>query len=54
MNHTIQNAFLKVSVAELGAELQSIQNAEGKEFLWQGTALIGSKKLSIFFLMWAG
>ncbi len=36
MNHTIQNAFLKVSVAELGAELQSIQNAEGKEFLWQG------------------
>lgn len=38
MIHTIQNAFLKVSVAEMGAELQSIQNAEGKEFLWQGVA----------------
>ena len=38
MIHTIQNTFLKVSVAEMGAELQSIQNAEGKEFLWQGTA----------------
>ncbi len=38
MNHTIQNAFLKVTVAELGAELQSIQNGEGKEFLWQGVS----------------
>lgn len=38
MNHTIENTHLKVTVAQLGAELQSIQNAEGKEFLWQGTA----------------
>lgn len=37
MNHTIQNAFLKVTVAQLGAELQSIQNADGMEYLWQGT-----------------
>ena len=36
MNHTIKNAFLKVTVAEFGAELQSVQNAEGHEFLWQG------------------
>lgn len=36
MKHTIQNTFLKVTVAEFGAELQSIRNAEGHEFLWQG------------------
>ena len=38
MNHTIRNDFLKVTVAQLGAELQSIQDAGGKEYLWQGTA----------------
>ena len=38
MNHTIKNAFLKVEVPQLGAELQSIQDAQGKEYLWQGVA----------------
>lgn len=36
MNHTIENAFLSVTVAERGAELLSIRTADGTEYLWQG------------------
>jgi len=36
MVHTIQNDDLTVSVAEKGAELQSIRDAAGNEYLWQG------------------
>lgn len=32
----IQNEFLKVSVDELGAQLMSIQAADGTQYLWQG------------------
>ena len=36
MIHTIQNDYLTVAVAEHGAELRSIRDAQGTEFLWQG------------------
>lgn len=36
MLHTIQNEFLTVTVAEKGAELQSILGTDGTEYLWQG------------------
>ena len=36
MNHTISNGILRVEIAEKGAELQSIQTADGHEYLWQG------------------
>lgn len=36
MLHTIENEFLKVTVSEQGAELQSILASDGTEFLWQG------------------
>ena len=36
MLHTIQNDFLTVTVAEKGAELQSILACDGTEYLWQG------------------
>ncbi len=36
MLHTIHNEFLSVTVAEQGAELQSILGADGTEYLWQG------------------
>lgn len=36
MTHTIQNGCLRVEVAEHGAELQSIRDREGAEYLWQG------------------
>ncbi len=36
MNHIIDNGILRVEIAEKGAELQSIQTADGHEYLWQG------------------
>lgn len=36
MFYTIQNDYLKVTVNSLGAELHSIQSADGTEYLWQG------------------
>lgn len=36
MIHTIQNDYLTVSVAEYGAELRSVRDAQGTEYLWQG------------------
>ena len=36
MNHVISNGILRVEIAEKGAELQSIQTADGHEYLWQG------------------
>ena len=34
--YTIQNEFLKVTVAAMGAELMSIVAADGTEYIWQG------------------
>lgn len=36
MLHTIHNEYLTVTVAEKGAELQSILACDGTEYLWQG------------------
>ena len=36
MIYTIQNQHLTVQISDLGAELQSIRDAEGVEWLWQG------------------
>lgn len=36
MTHIIKNEFLRVEAAEHGAELQSIRDADGTEYLWQG------------------
>lgn len=36
MLHTIDNGFLRVTVSEQGAELQSILGSDGTEYLWQG------------------
>ena len=33
---TIKNEHLTVVVSEMGAELQSIKDSEGREYLWQG------------------
>ncbi len=33
---TLQNEFLTVEVSDLGAELQSIKDADEHEYLWQG------------------
>lgn len=36
MNFEIENEYLKVIASEKGAELQSIQDVDGIEYLWQG------------------
>lgn len=36
MLHTISNSHLTVTVSEQGAELQSIRDSDGIEYLWQG------------------
>ncbi len=36
MYYTISNAYLDVTIASLGAELQSIKTKDGTEYLWQG------------------
>ena len=49
MLHTIQNQLLSVTVAEHGAELQSIRHADGTEYLWQGDpAYWRSRAINLF------
>lgn len=36
MIRRISNAYLSVSAADMGAELQSVRAADGTEFIWQG------------------
>lgn len=37
MEYVIKNSHLKVSISTKGAQMKSIQNKAGKEFLWQGS-----------------
>lgn len=49
MNHTIQNDYLTVAVAEHGAELRSIRDAQGTEYLWQGDPKYWSDRSPMLF-----
>lgn len=49
MEYIIQNDYLTVSVADLGAELMSIKTADGHEYLWQGDAKYWSGRAPIMF-----
>lgn len=49
MVHTLKNTYMTVTVAEKGAQLQSILGADGTEYLWQGDAAYWSDRaLNIF------
>lgn len=49
MLHTIKNDRLTITVSEQGAELWSILDADGTEFLWQGDSRYwGDRALNIF------
>ena len=49
MIYTIQNDFLTVQISDRGAELQSIRDAEGVEWLWQGDeAFWGERAPNLF------
>lgn len=43
MNHVISNHYLTVTIAELGAEIQSIEAADGTQFFWNGEKSIWPK-----------
>ena len=49
MIHTIANAYLKITVSELGAELQSILGSDGTEYLWQGDPAFWAGRSPILF-----
>ncbi len=51
---TIKNNHLKVEVSALGADLQSITDAEGKQYLWQGDARYWNRRSPILFPLVGG
>ena len=49
MIHTLKNNTLIVRIDSVGAELQSIQNQNGREFLWQGDPDIWASRAPVLF-----
>ncbi len=49
MSIHISNSKLKVSIKEKGGELQSIQDASGREYLWQGDPQFWSGQAPVLF-----
>ena len=49
MEHKISSNLLTVTVSELGAELRSIKDAEGTEYLWQGDSTYWSDRAPNIF-----
>jgi galactose mutarotase-like enzyme len=45
----LKNEMLQIVVSEHGAELQSIKDAEGKEYLWQGDPKYWGRRSPILF-----
>ena len=45
----IENKFLSLSVAPLGAEMQSLRDAAGREWLWQGDPAFWSGRAPVLF-----
>ncbi|MCM5662889.1 aldose 1-epimerase family protein [Galbibacter mesophilus] len=46
---TIKNPFLKIGITKIGAELCSIQNKDGKEFMWQADPAIWGSHAPVLF-----
>ncbi|MBA1435297.1 aldose epimerase family protein, partial [Bombilactobacillus bombi] len=46
---TLKNDQLEIKIATLGAELQSIKDNTGKEYLWQGQADIWPRRAPVLF-----
>lgn len=50
MNHHLENAFAKIEVDELGAQLLSLRRKEdGHEYLWQGNPAVWSGRAPVLF-----
>ena len=50
MNYTISNEKLTLVVSSKGGEFQSVKDAEGQEYLWQGDAATWTDRDEISFL----
>lgn len=46
---TLNNQFISVSVSSVGAEIQSVRGADGKEYIWQGNPAYWNKHAPILF-----
>ena len=52
MNYTIENEFLKVDIADRGAEMMSLVGKKtGFEYLWQGDATYWASRASVLFVI---
>ncbi len=50
MNYTIENEFLKVEIADRGAEMMSLVGKKsGNEYLWQGDATYWASRATVLF-----
>lgn len=49
MNYVLNNEVLEISVGAKGAELTSIKDSEGKEYLWQGDERYWNRQSPILF-----
>ena len=51
---TIKNEFLKVSISSTGAEIQSVVDTAGKEYIWQGDPAYWNKHAPVLFPICGG
>ena len=51
---TIKNEFLKVSISSTGAEIQSVVDTSGKEYIWQGDPAYWNKHAPVLFPICGG
>lgn len=49
MLHTIQNSKLSITIADHGAEIQSILSSQGTEYLWQGDPAYWADRSPVLF-----
>lgn len=49
MLYTIKNDFLTVTISDLGAELQSVLDANGNERIWQGDPAFWGRRSPVLF-----
>lgn len=54
MNVTIKNEFLTVQISSHGAEIQSVKDCGGKEWIWSGDENIWSGKAPVLFPVCGG
>ncbi len=49
MNIQLKNEFLTVTVNSMGAELRSVKDADGTEYIWRGDAALWGDHAPVLF-----